>query len=422
MYLTIKKKVRKHTPKPIWELLGRTKREPLRFLILKLAKSNNKFFKYLIKNKCTKLTWLDTIKPEKNFKENQTINVYTPNYNGKKKVEVERPKINLYKFNNARVHGESSHIILEHSVVMERLPSVPVKYCNYSSGFIESHDDSFSIYRNKYHTIEVDNAFFLGGNGSYNYYHWTVEVITKLKYFLSSNLSGTNTKIILPEHARNTESFSVMLDILLNGAFSFIYISRDQIAIVQELYLISSPSNVVLNTAKDYQLREDFFFFDKESIDFIREQVLNSWQYKSFLNGLDNKVKIKKVFLARKSSAERSYNQNEVIEVINNYGFKPIYLEELTFFEQVYLFQNVDYVIGASGAAWTNLIYINNGAKALSWLSENISCFSSYSTLAEYYDCELKFFNCKEDNEKNTHSNYVIDLHILEENIANNFL
>jgi len=412
----IKQKIKSITQKHILRFLYYTKRKSFRltvFIVLKLANSKNGFLNSCVKKQVKKLIWLDTIEPISMFKESVSIDAYEPDYGSPGCFTIEIPQINLYKFKNSKVHGESSHIILDELIVMERLPLIPIEHCNYSTAFIKGHDSSFAMYGDKYETIEVDKAFFLGGNGSWNYYHWTLEIIAKLKYFLSSDISKTDVKIVLPDHARNIESFSIMLEIILKNAYEFVYISKNQIANIQEIYIITTPSNVVFNLARHKKIERNNFFYDKESIDFIRDSVINSSQYKKFLENISKEKIFKKIYFARKENSARGYNQNDVLNLLVNQGFKPVYLEELSFLQQVYLFQNVDCIVGASGAAWTNIIYLKPGSQGVSWLGNNVSLFSCYSTLAKYYDCNLKFFLCNVDDKSSTHSSYSVDLNVL---------
>ena len=417
----IKQKLKSLTPKPIWLFLSESERTLLNskvLLFLRLANSKNPFLKFSVRNRVKELIWLDTIKPIHTFKEGETVEAFEPDYGDQSSFMVERPSINLYKFENATLHGESSHIILHDSIVMERLRHIPVEHCDYSTGFIERHDNKFAVYTSNYEAVEVDKAFFLGGNGSWNYYHWTLEIVTKLKYFLVSGIAKKDVKIILPDHAKNIESFSVMLEIILNNAYKFVYISRGQVANVKELYAITTPSNVVFNTSCGKSFEKNYLFYDKESIDFIRETILSSAQYKAFVENIEETKSFKKVYLARKDNTGRSYNQAEVLDLVVQQGFVPVYLEELSFLEQVHLFQNADVVIGASGAAWTNIIYNKPKSQGISWLGENIKSFSCYSTLAHYHNCNLKFFTCKVDDIDFFHSSYIVDSHILSKKIS----
>lgn len=417
----IKQKLKFLTPKPIWLFLSESKRTLLNLivlLVLRLANSKIPFLNFCVRNQVKKLIWLDTIKPINTFRESETVDAFEPDYGDQSSFKVERPSINLYKFENSIVHGESSHIILHDSIVMERLRHIPIEHCDYSTAFIKGHDNKFAVYASKYETVEVDKVFFLGGNGSWNYYHWTLELVAKLKYFLTTEIAKTDIKIILPDYAKNIESFSVMLEIILNNAYKFVYISRNQVANVKELYTITTPSNVVFNTSHGKIFEKNYLFYDKESIDFIRETILNSSQYKAFVENIEEIKSFKKVYLARKDNAGRSYNQAEVLDLVVKQGFVPVYLEELSFLEQVHLFQSADVVIGASGAAWTNIIYNKPKSQGISWLGENMKSFSCYSTLAHYHTCEVRFFTCKVDDINLVHSSYIVDLDTLSKKIS----
>lgn len=417
----IKQKLKSLTPKPIWLFLSESKKNLLNLivlLILRLANSKNLFLKFCVRSQVKELVWLDTIKPINTYRKSETVEAFEPDYGNQSSFMVERPSINLYKFENATVHAESSHIILHNSIIMERLPHIPVECCDYSTAFIKGHDNKFAVYGSEYETVEVDKAFFLGGNGSWNYYHWTLEVVAKLKYFLVSDIAKTDIKIVLPDHAKNIKSFSVMLEIILKNEYDLIFIFRSQVANVKELYTITTPSNVVFNTRYGESFKKNYLFYDKESIDFIRESTLSSAQYKAFVENIKEIKSFKKIYLARKDNAGRSYNQAEVMDLVVKQGFVPVYLEELSFLEQVHLFQNADVVIGASGAAWTNIIYNKPKSQGISWLNENIKLFSCYSTLAHYHNCEVRFFTCKVEDISLFHSSYIVDLHTLSKKIS----
>lgn len=417
-----KQKIKKYTPTPLWKALGEIKVMLIgkrNALLLGLANNRSIILNSIVKNKYKKIIYLDLVKPIEVFKKSVKINMYKPNYEiVESPVAVKQPEISLYFFNDAKVCAISSHVILTDSIIMERLPHVPVEQCNYATGFIKAHDIRNAIYKVENPLIEVESAFFLGGNGAWNYYHWSIEILPKLKYFLSCKLIPENLKIVVPSYAKNIKSFAILIEVMLNNKYELIYLSRVQVASVKNLYMITTPSNVVFNSVKGVGVKDDFTYLDKVSIDFVREKIINCQQYLHFIKNNKNKAVNKKIFLARKKLSARFYNQDDVIKTVVKYGFSPVFLEELSFFEQVYLFQNVDYLIGASGAAWTNLIYIKPGAKGLSWLSESASGFSGYSTLAEYYNCDLNFFKYKEDDKNNAHSDYTISIEKFENQLV----
>ena len=91
-------------------------------------------------------------------------------------------------------------------------------------------------------------------------------------------------------------------------------------------------------------------------------------------------------------------------------GFTPLYLEEFSFLEQVKIFNQAQFIVGPSGAAWTNIIFCQSNIKALSWLPEQISDFSVFSTLAHLSKCDLRFVFTEANTADQVHSNYHVDL------------
>ena len=56
-------------------------------------------------------------------------------------------------------------------------------------------------------------------------------------------------------------------------------------------------------------------------------------------------------------------NDDEIFNFLHKKGFSKYKVGELSFFEQIYLFNNAKIVIGAHGAAFTNLVFCNPNTK-----------------------------------------------------------
>ena len=100
-----------------------------------------------------------------------------------------------------------------------------------------------------------------------------------------------------------------------------------------------------------------------------------------------------------------------IIPFFEKEGFQAIYLEDYSLEEQISIFYQAEFIVGPSGAAWSNLIFCQSGAKGISWLSEELSNFSVFSTLAKIFKCDLKFVLSDQlEKEGDIHSNYTIKL------------
>jgi hypothetical protein len=78
----------------------------------------------------------------------------------------------------------------------------------------------------------------------------------------------------------------------------------------------------------------------------------------------------KKIFIRRKSSSRRLLNQDQIEEILLAKGFSVVSPEELTFLEQVRLFNEAEAIIGPTGAAFANIIFCNPSAKVTILIAE----------------------------------------------------
>ena len=126
-----------------------------------------------------------------------------------------------------------------------------------------------------------------------------------------------------------------------------------------------------------------------------------------------------KIFIDRRES---KYNHCQIIndEEIKTYlkrkGFAVYKVGELNFFEQIYLFQNAKIVIGAHGAAFTNLIFCKENTKVLDIIPENHPNTVD-ETIAKVKNLNFKFIRTKELNEKERVNG---DIFLSIDEIANN--
>jgi len=89
---------------------------------------------------------------------------------------------------------------------------------------------------------------------------------------------------------------------------------------------------------------------------------------------------------------------------------------ELNFFEQIYLFQNAKIVIGAHGAAFTNLIFCKEDTKVLDIIPENHPNTVD-ETIAKVKNLNFRFIRTKELTEKEKDNG---DIFLTIDEMANN--
>lgn len=86
----------------------------------------------------------------------------------------------------------------------------------------------------------------------------------------------------------------------------------------------------------------------------------------------------KRVFISRKDSHWRVLiNEDEVFALFEAHGFKRYVLSELTFLEQVALFNNAEIVVGAHGTAMCNMVFCSSDVKIVEIFQQRVdSCFA----------------------------------------------
>ncbi|MBS1549576.1 MAG: glycosyltransferase family 61 protein [Bacteroidetes bacterium] len=244
-------------------------------------------------------------------------------------------------------------------------------------------------------------ALFLSGNFSFNYFHFLIEILSRLE-FADKIPNFKDLLIVTSEKVEAVENMKTLLSFFLPH-HKVQFLSENHYYQFPVLWHISYPNVVVPNVGEGEEYRAEFVKFSPQSVDFVRTTCLRN---------LDEKqVKIQaisKIFLARKSEF-RKYNEPELLQVAERYGFQAVYLEDLNMHEQIFLMQNADFVLGPSGAAWTNVIFCSPGkAKGLLWLANVWKDFSVFSTLAELSDFDLYHWRFGDDA-LGFHDDYVLD-------------
>lgn len=252
-------------------------------------------------------------------------------------------------------------------------------------------------------------AFFLSGNFCFNYFHFLIEILSRVE-FLHKIPHWENVLVVTHDKVKENANMNALLRFFIPEN-EIQYLSEDKYYEFPKLWHITYPNVAVPNIGEGEEYRAEFVKFSPESVGYVR---------KTCLDNLDvSQVKIpaiSKIFMARKSEFRR-YNEKELLEVAEKFGFKAVYLEDLNIHEQMFLIQNAEYMVGPSGAAWTNVIFSQPGkTKGLLWLANVWKDFSVFSTLAEFSDFDLYNWRFGDEN-LGFHDDYVLDTNEFEEQL-----
>ncbi|UQB42413.1 glycosyltransferase family 61 protein [Thiomicrospira microaerophila] len=321
-------------------------------------------------------------------------------------------EVGLFRFERGLVHGRSSHVFLNQTAVIERMPEVAEGEYDYATGGLIINNAECALLDAYWAEapLEFEQALFVGGNGAHNFYHWLVEVFTKFAYLEQvAPWVDKDVPLLLPQEVLHTANFLTCLRLLpFEWQQRVVYLPAGKMARVKVLFTISAPNNVLFNTAQPgLDLR--FFYYRPASVLWLRDRVLaealsQNWGLKP----------LARLFLARRRGSARGYNQTEVEACLVKHGFEPVFMEDFSLWQQAWLFYHAKWVVGASGAAWTNIVFANPDLQALSWLPKHLMDFSAFSSLAKYVGCDLRFLATEVDEPDYLHSSYRVNAAELE--------
>jgi len=222
----------------------------------------NLFFAFLKIKKIyrKRIVWLDNASKE-------NLQKSMPNNNGLSYSPVVKGSVNrlyfnqeigiyLYIFRDVVLNSHSSNFLLanENVLIVERVVSTPLEYSNYSTGIVKLHNDKCALIKLNKKIFYMDNILFMGGNGSFNYYHWLIEIAPKLLYLNNEILFEHKVDyIVCDSRVKEIASFSEILNILLKLQginIPIIYVDSDNNIKANTVLYVNSFNNIVFNSKK----------------------------------------------------------------------------------------------------------------------------------------------------------------------------
>lgn len=178
-----------------------------------------------------------------------------------------------------------------------------------------------------------------GGGRNINFYHWHMDILSRLFYASKFIDLRKVDYFLLPE---------------INQEFQ-----------IKTLELVGIPSEKILN---NYNVR---FYKAERLIALSHPRTATFEAPADLLAGLRTILKLdsvkqnstadtskKSVYLSRTKAVRRTVlNEQEVVRLVEKYGYEVVYLEDMTFTETVDFFQKVETVVSPHGAGILNTLY-----------------------------------------------------------------
>jgi Glycosyltransferase 61 len=303
------------------------------------------------------------------------------------------PAINAYLLKDAIASAQTSLIVAKDKLLVTQELLEQRGRVEIDSGTVGYYTKQFAI-RYSHKRDQHENAILIGGNGAFNWYHFVMEVAPKA--YLAGRLPEQfkGFPLIVPKVAQTAGPFADILEALLPGRC--ILNETSDSAYVRNLVVFDEVSCGPFNLypglwpkMSEYSQHED-----------ILTAVIAHLQ-SAFLQPSLPASGSRRIFIVR-PDIRRNYNQQELVEIAGRYDFEPIAPEQFSLREQAQMYADASHVVGASGAAWTNMIFAPRPFKALTWILPQYKQFCSYSMLAHLLGHQLHYLTAVPEKKVNS--------------------
>lgn len=195
------------------------------------------------------------------------------------------------------------------------------------------------------------NNYLLAYTPWFGYFSWVTESLPRI---ISVKENHQNLILIMPD-------FFLKKKFVVESLSMFPNLKKQ---------VIKEGVNMIIPKLTIPELKPYTYVFDPETMNNFRKQVWN------FVDNLSLNIETyEKIYVSRNKAKNRNLvNATEVKEVFKSYGYKEIYFEDYTFFEQVFLMKNCRVLAGVHGAGFANASFLPKK----SVLFELIKEYSSY--------------------------------------------
>lgn len=239
-----------------------------------------------------------------------------------------------------------------------------------------------------------------------NYFHWMIEALPRLS-IIDKFPELKNTPILVDEtlYPQQIEA----LEYLIQGEREIIRLNKGDAYHINQLIYPSCLSHIHNNYYYPIDYRKDVVI-SPDAIRYLKNR---------FKPLTDESKPTRKIYLSRKSTGanKRIENDDEIAAFLVNLGFEIVLPETLSFAEQVKLFSQATIVIGASGSAFTNLVFVQQNTQAIILSANNPQInFNLFSTIADVSGARLTYLlgnDIAGTSSTQTHNMFNVPTHLL---------
>jgi capsular polysaccharide biosynthesis protein len=253
------------------------------------------------------------------------------------------------KYENIKVTRLNNVFVNHYGLVLKNLMLVNgcapnIKFSNYDSTFYYKHwrkaTEQYFVckFGKSLKSLHLSGSdYFLIHSPWFSYYFWITECIPRL---IEVYHNYNNEILIYPNCWDNFTFVKETLTL-------FPKLKLEKIPVDYHLFV----ENLIVPEVKPWTI-----MFRPKDVLKTNELLLKHKQYRK---------ESKRICIVRQGTHRSFDNFKEVNEILTQYNFELVKMENISFFEQIAIMQAADIVVGISGAGHTNIHFMKNGAKFL---------------------------------------------------------
>jgi len=180
-------------------------------------------------------------------------------------------------------------------------------------------------------------AVYIFSLSAENFWHFLYDCVPRIYSAILARPEQTLT-VLVPDSL--PDSFRELLDCVLPDNFQTIYVPKGSWVKVDRLVM---PS---------YVSRCENGFLPSQYYEYIRSCVFKKYN----LTPIENPTE--RIYISRTHAKHRRIlNEDQIIQYLANYGFKPVVLEKMSFREQVELFTKAEIIVAPHGAGLATTLF-----------------------------------------------------------------
>lgn len=329
---------------------------------------------------------------------------------GSKTYPVQEPEYYIAAIQNAAVVGGHDMIVLDEDRILYDLPF------QQDNERVDFTDHAVQSYWNGRVLVDLpsrmagqlDGAVTLCGTASFNYSHWLIEYLPRLRA-LDDMPQYRHFPLLVDEASIQDPHQYEALQTLNRADRPVIPIRKGDIYRCKKLVVPSPLSTMPINLKEGASIKGSDVVISKLAVDYLRGHFCKPLQ-------LDEGLP-RRLYISRKSASfRRLVNEDEIQDLFERHGFVTVFPERLTFQAKLALFGGAEVVAGPASSGLTNIVFCPASTRVMLLLAEEWRSGTFLSNIAGHIGQDLDHVVGKSipgSHKTAYHRDYVMDVGVV---------